>query len=341
MSEQKHELKVGIFVLIGLVLIGGLMIYFSKGKSLFKPTYTVFLKTANVGGLKSQAQVLLSGVPVGSVEIISLSDDGKEAKVQMEILSRFQIHGDASFTIDALGFLGDQYIAITPKEDKAPLLKEGDSVQAKEPFNMQELARAALGFVNRLDQTAKQLHETIQRVDRMVLNEQTLTNLARSVTNFTIITEKAIATVNGLQNIVDTNAPNMALAISNLVKFSDDLNVLAEELNGTVATNRQTVTRALDNVERTTIALRTIVDDVNAGKGLAGGLLRDEHLKQDIGMVVTNVNGVSSNLNVLFGNVNQHGLWSVLWKPKPAKDAEEKAEKKKPAGKSGGSKNGR
>ena len=65
MEKSRLETKVGLFVLFGLVLLGVLMIQFSKGTSLFRGTYTVRLHTDNVGGLKQKSSVLLAGVAVG------------------------------------------------------------------------------------------------------------------------------------------------------------------------------------------------------------------------------------------------------------------------------------
>ena len=64
------EIKVGLFVLIGLVLLAVALIQFSKGTSLFRNTYQLRLHAVNVGGLKQRAAVLLAGVEVGSVRCV-------------------------------------------------------------------------------------------------------------------------------------------------------------------------------------------------------------------------------------------------------------------------------
>ena len=64
MENSRLETKVGIFVLIGLVLLGVMMVQFSKGTSLFRSTYQLKLHTENVGGLKQKSAVLLAGVVI-------------------------------------------------------------------------------------------------------------------------------------------------------------------------------------------------------------------------------------------------------------------------------------
>ena len=53
MSKSRLEFKVGLFVLVCLVLLGALLLQFSKGTLLLKPGYDLHLTAKNVGGLWS------------------------------------------------------------------------------------------------------------------------------------------------------------------------------------------------------------------------------------------------------------------------------------------------
>ena len=90
MDKSRLELKVGLFVLIGLVLLAVAVIQFSKGTSLFHGTYALRLHAVNVGGLKERAGVLLAGVQVGSVSDIKLADDGKSVTILLRIYKQYQ-----------------------------------------------------------------------------------------------------------------------------------------------------------------------------------------------------------------------------------------------------------
>ena len=80
MSKSRLEWKVGLFVLVGLVLLGALALQFSKGTTFFRPTYTIKLRTANVGGLKLRSAVLMAGVQIGTVSDIRLAPGGTNAE---------------------------------------------------------------------------------------------------------------------------------------------------------------------------------------------------------------------------------------------------------------------
>src|SRR5215469_14342954 len=73
MDKKRLEFKVGVFALVGLLILAGLLLQFSKGTSLFKPTYNLYLKAGNVGGLKKSASVLMAGVEIGKVSDIALN----------------------------------------------------------------------------------------------------------------------------------------------------------------------------------------------------------------------------------------------------------------------------
>ena len=119
MEKSRQEIKVGLFVFIGLVLLAVLLIQFSKGTSLFRGTYELRLHASNVGGLKQRASVLLAGVQVGDVSDIQLAPDGKSVTILLRIYKDYKIYHDARFVIQQSGFLGDQYVAIIPTANSA------------------------------------------------------------------------------------------------------------------------------------------------------------------------------------------------------------------------------
>ena len=157
MEQKRLETKVGLFVFIGLALLAVLLIQFSKGTSLFHGTYELRLHASNVGGLQQRAKVLLAGVPIGSVSDIQLADDGKSVTILLKIYKNFKIYSDSRFVIEQSGFLGDQYVSVISVSNLPPKLVNGAEVNCQEPFNLQEVARSAAGFVQRIDETAEKL----------------------------------------------------------------------------------------------------------------------------------------------------------------------------------------
>ena len=116
MQKSRLEIKVGLFVLIGLALLAVLLLQFSKGTSLFRGTYELRLHAANVGGIKPRAGVLLAGVQIGTVTDIHLDNGGTNVTMILKIYKGYPIYHDAVFVIEQSGFLGDQLCLRQPDD---------------------------------------------------------------------------------------------------------------------------------------------------------------------------------------------------------------------------------
>jgi len=249
-------------------------------------------------------------VQVGGVSSIQLAGDGKSVTILLDIYKGCKIYRDARFVIEQAGFLGDQYVSIIPTENKDRLLVNGDEVNCQEPFNLQEVARSASGFINRIEDTAKKLDDSVTDLRRVVLNEETLTNFSATLHNLRTISEQAMGTVNDVNALVATNGSQINLAVSNVVFFSQELLHLAGSAEGVLATNSADITAAVKNIECSTEVLKDLLNNVQSGKGLAGTMLENEQL-------TTNVQAIANNLAIASSNLNRLGLWHFLWHKEP------------------------
>jgi len=305
-KSSRLEIKVGLFVFIGLTLLAVLIIQFSKGTSLFRGTYALKLHATNVGGLKERASVLLAGVTVGSVDQIELAKDSKSVTITLQVYQEFKIYSDARFVIESAGFLGDQYVSVIPMDNKEPALTNNAEVFCQEPFNLQEVARSTQGFMKRIDETAKKLDASVAALHDQVLNAQTLSNFGESITNMRVFTEQALATVGDIKQIIATNSGQISITMSNAASFSAELTRLGASAQDVLATNSVNVNQATKNIADASATLKHVADDLQAGKGLAGVVLQNPAL-------ATNVQVLAANLAVTSSNLNRLGLWGILW----------------------------
>lgn len=311
MEKKRLEIKVGLFIFVGLALLAVLLLQFSKSTSLWRGTYEVHLHAVNVGGIKPRAGVLLAGVQVGSVSDIRLAEDGKSVTIDLKIYKDFPIYHDARFVIEQAGFLGDQFVSIIPTTNSPPKLADGADVPCQEPFNLQEVARSAAGFIQRIDETAKKLDASVVDLRAKVLNAETLDNFTTSITNMKLFTEQALGTVQDIKNLVNTNGAQVSLAVSNAVFFSSQLIQLADSAQGVLATNSVNINQATKDIADTTATFKQLAADLQAGKGLAGTILQSPEL-------ATNMQTLAANLAITSSNLNRRGLWGILWSHKPA-----------------------
>jgi len=304
-----------LFVFIGLVLLAVLLLQFSKGVSFFRPTYDILLNAASVGGLKPSAQVLMSGVQVGTVSRLQLASDGRSVTITLRIFRRYQIHKDARFVIEQSGFLGDQYVAILPTRNEGALFSNGDEAKAEAPLDLQEVARTAAGFLTHIDSAATNVDNALSEARATIFSARALTNLSATFDNFHRVSERSLDIADNLGALVESNRPGVTVTVSNLLFLSEQLNRSAAALGELVATNSPGIEAVVRNLQSSSATLTNLLDGVQAGKGLAGKLLENEGIASNVSQIVYNLSITTSNLNRL-------GLWGILWEHRPPRTNE-------------------
>jgi phospholipid/cholesterol/gamma-HCH transport system substrate-binding protein len=287
-----------------------LLLQFSKGTTFFRHTYDIRLHAGSVGGLKTRAQVLMSGVQVGTVSDMRLAHDGKSVTITLRIYRQYEIYQDARFVIEQSGFLGDQYVAILPTKNEGPKFVSGEDAQAEAPLDLQEVARSAAGFLQHIDSAATNVNDALNDARRTILSTRALTNLSATFDNFHRVSERSLTIVDNVNALVETNRPSIAVSVSNLLFFSEQINQSASALRDLLATNSPEIGAAVKNIESSTETVKRLLDGVQEGKGLAGKLLENEQ-------VAANLSQVVSNLSITTSNLNRLGLWNILWQHKP------------------------
>lgn len=291
---------------IALVLIAAMLVNFSKGASWFHSYYRIMVNSRNVGGLKSGATVLLAGVPVGSVESTELGPQGTNVIITLRIFKRFGIHGDARFEIEQSGFLGDQFIGVTPTRNALPLLEDGVMVSAEAPFDILEAARSAMSLLGRLDTTIDRMNSAVGRLDQQLLNDQVLTNLAAALINTRRISEHADQVVTRLDQLVATNEPVIGEAIRQARDVVTHLNTTVTNLDATMNGLRPQLLMVVSNSAAASADLKGLLGGIQAGEGVAGGLFKDPSMRAKVDAMLTDLGTLSSNLS----------RFGILYRPK-------------------------
>jgi len=141
-GKTKLELRVGIFVFIGMVILI-IFILSIGGFKTWSSGYHINLNFNFVNGIKIGAPVRFAGVDVGEVKKIKLeflADEGR-SNVKLDIWLRniIKIPADSSVWVNTLGLLGEKYVEIMPGKDYSNLLKHGDSLTGVDPMPIHQI----------------------------------------------------------------------------------------------------------------------------------------------------------------------------------------------------------
>jgi phospholipid/cholesterol/gamma-HCH transport system substrate-binding protein len=187
-TEGGRRLRVGVFVLIGLIAFLGMVYALGARARLFEPRFTVSAEFTEVGGLVEGATVRLAGVQIGRVSAVSLpSQPGGKVRVDLTIAKRFgdRIRKDSVARIETQGLLGDRIVEISVGTAAAAPVRANDVIASRDPFDINRMMGESAQVVKNIGSLADSLRETAQTLNQSRLVEEVSATVqsARKVTD--------------------------------------------------------------------------------------------------------------------------------------------------------------
>lgn len=135
-SDNKRSIIVGLFVLIGLIILVTGILVLGGQQNRFVKTVRVTANFSNVSGLKKGSNVWFSGVKIGTIREVNFTTNRNvEIVMNIEEKSRIYIRKDAIAALSSEGFIGNKIIEIQGGSSSVPAIEEGDHLQSKEAIN--------------------------------------------------------------------------------------------------------------------------------------------------------------------------------------------------------------
>lgn len=198
MQSNHVEWKVGLFVLVGLAIAAGMILFFGKFGE--HGDYELTVRFQNASGLINGSKVLYAGVEVGKVKEINLDQEGHYVDVVLGMFRfkkwKYVIKEDATFAIKQSGLLGDVYITIDPGSATAADAKPGQLLHGKEPASLGRMAESA-------EELLAKLNRSVDKLSSGFLDDATLADLRSSAKNLKELTANMNTTSMRLNQILD------------------------------------------------------------------------------------------------------------------------------------------
>jgi phospholipid/cholesterol/gamma-HCH transport system substrate-binding protein len=187
-QERRQKLKVGVFVLVGLVAFLGMIYALGARARLFEPRYTIHAEFNEVGGLVEGATVRLAGVQIGRVTGVRLpADPGGKVRVDLTIGRQFanRVRKNSVARIETQGLLGDKIIELSVGTVAAAAVKAGDTIDSQESQDIGRVMAQSGQVIKSVSALAESLRETAQKLNQSGLIEEATATVtsARKVTD--------------------------------------------------------------------------------------------------------------------------------------------------------------
>jgi len=187
-NEKGKEFVAGIFLLIGLALIAGLIILFGEVPDMFKPTYRITVKFSDASGLLNGSSVYLAGAEIGKVTSDPLYiPDTQEVEVQLKIDKNVAIRKDAAYEVGAEGLLGDRFVVVKPAKvelghtDSSPYIQDGDVIEGTQEPGLGDIMSSSKPLIDKANDIAGQLDEMITRLNTDVFPSTSTADLKETI----------------------------------------------------------------------------------------------------------------------------------------------------------------
>ncbi|SBS79087.1 Virulence factor Mce family protein [uncultured Mycobacterium sp.] len=125
---KRIRLQLILFAVVSLVALAVMGFSYMKLPNLLFGIghYTVTVELPETGGLYTSANVTYRGVEVGRVKDVQLTDNGVSAVLSLR--SDVTIPRDLNAEVHSQSAVGEQYVALLPRSDNAPPLRNGDVI---------------------------------------------------------------------------------------------------------------------------------------------------------------------------------------------------------------------
>src|SRR3989344_940800 len=222
MSKPKFEVMVGLFVVVGFIILSTI-VFFVSGIYFFRPGYHLSAQFDFVGIMDRGAPVRFSGVRVGevsNVKILRPAKEGENAKVEITFFVEKRIEVRERYLVSVQGthIMSEPHIEITPVPDGGRILKDGDLIpNGISPPTLDDLIKQG-------DSIAKRMNKILESIGIVFEDEETRTMLHDSLKNM----NQLLASMNQITAGQEKELRNMVV---NLNRTADEMSKLLKQIN--------------------------------------------------------------------------------------------------------------
>lgn len=326
-TGRKRSLIVGLFVLIGLIILVVGILVLGTQQNRFSKNLVVTTHFSDVKGLKTGNNVWFSGVKVGIVKEISFENVG-EVRVVMNIeekKSQF-VRKDVIATLGSDGLIGNSIISLVGGSSQFPPIEDGDEIESGSAGGMDAILDMVQENGGNLAEITKNLATLSQQLIEgkgtvgSLLTDETIANSLKS----------AMVSLQSTMHGVDQSMKNMVVLTD---KLNNDTGLIHDLTTDTMvfasfresAAQLQGVTEAANalmaSLNETTANLNETTARLNDKDNAVGVLTNDPATAEEIKQILHNLNMGTAKLDENMEALQSNFLFRGFFRRR-AKEAE-------------------
>lgn len=300
---QNFKVKLGLFIVVGLIIFVIAIFFIGKQKNLFDPVFKVSSNFYNISGLQVGNNVRFSGINVGIVDNIMIIND---STVQVDMLIRRKVQefikADSQAGIGSSGIIGDRILIITQGSSEAPIARNGQHLASTEPVETDAIMTS-------LKETAESVEIiTLELAEIMVNINSGQGALGRLISDSTI-------------------AENISQTIENFKNSSAGLDETIETTKTNVYAFMESLKQTAAKTEIASQHLGEIMVRINSGEGTLGMLIQDTTMANNLDQTLIYLKQSSKGLSENMEAIKENFFFRGYYRRKAREDEENRLEK--------------
>ena len=346
MSERGRNIVVGLFVLLGLAVLGYLIVKFQATVGLFsdRNDYYIEIQADQTADVLPGQTIHLNGHPVGHIRSVDLADDEDPRKgviIIAAIKQQYSIPEDVTIVSIYQNQIGPPYIEIRalPSHLDKMLEKTVGKVVAKFEANIPPSAfKEVSNLVVELNLALKELGPALAKIGELANNFNTMLGGPETDPTGTPVEPGARAASGDLRSLAkqfsqtlenlnallgdEENRENFKQSLANLRQAGQDASEVLADIKGFTGQASQTtselgtkmrdVAQAIignsEQISQLLVRLNKAAEQVNQGQGTAGKILYDSKLYEEMLLATEGLNEAVRMLRDLLRKWNEQGL---------------------------------
>jgi phospholipid/cholesterol/gamma-HCH transport system substrate-binding protein len=305
-KETSNRIRLGLFVISGLILLIIGLYLIGSNRNLFGKNITLYSTFYNISGLQIGNNVRFGGIDVGTVDKMEIINDTSvrvTMSVQENLLNFIRTNSYTSIGTD--GLMGNKLVNIDPGTPDAPNITDGSTLPSIKGIDTEQMLRT----LNQTNENVSIISEDLRILTGNI-------NKSRG-TLYTVLMDTTLAfslkkTLNNIEDI-SQNLGNFTGELSSVVKGVQEGHgtlggLINDSSNLSLSFHRSLteIEQSSINLNKITSELKTAVEKINSGEGPAGTLLNDpvaaEHLKKTLANLDSSSANFNENMKALQGN---------------------------------------
>jgi phospholipid/cholesterol/gamma-HCH transport system substrate-binding protein len=282
MAPLTRDIRDGILFLIGLAGLLAVIVLLTRTAQ-EQDRYSFAIRFDQAQNIPSGAAVLMSGVPIGQVDQVSLEAGTNKSLVAVRVFNSVLLHEDDIFAIASGGLVGDKYVAITPKSAGGLPVRPNTIVDGVSSPDINDVLASTNTLLGRLDETTRGLNGLLNDRDTHRHIKQTISNFDRT----SLVT---VEMAENLRALLTENRAAIASAVADFAHTSRASSELATGLSRLLQAHQGDLDATLASLRQTS----------GSTAALAEGLNQLAHRNsQAIDLIVADLGGVAKDIKAV------------------------------------------